>query len=191
MNADAIGQVSAGTDKNVRECPMRVALLFVAALVLAGCKGPRSGGSDGDDAACWPVRPMVLEALEHGAEWEPISAIEADGTIVHLAKGRRPMGRLENDRLVGAGKTVLTCDADRHLSMPGLAGSAGYDAEGAFVEKETRILVTDDGTVVMTSHGAAVFGPDGKGHARVRGATGGARRTAALLVLLSLGGPPG
>lgn len=177
-----------------------VLALVLALVVVSGCRGGSGGASAGanaggaggaDDAACWPVQPMVLEALEHGAEWEPISAIEADGSVVHLAKGRRAMGRLEGDRFV-AGKSTLTCDAERRLSVPGLSAAGGYDAEGAFVEKGVRILVTDDGTVLMTHHGKTVFGPgDGQGHARVRGAHGGGRRTAALLVLLSLGGPPG
>lgn len=173
---------------------MRALLPVVAWLVLSGCRaggaGAGAGGaSGGDDGACWPVQPMVLEALEHGDEWEPISAIEADGSVVHLAKGRRPMGRLEGDKVV-AGKTVLACDAERRLSAPDLASTARYDADGAFVEKGMRILVTDDGTVVMTHHGKRIFGPDAQGHARVRGAHGGGRRTAALLVLMSLGGPP-
>lgn len=179
---------------------MRAGLIFAVVLAVvpvSGCggagRGSGTGGSGGgvdDEAACWPVRPMVLEALEHGAEWEPISAIEADGTVVHVAKGRRPIGRLEHDQLIVKGKTAITCEG-RKLVVPQLAAAGGYDAEGAFVEKGVRILVTDDGTVVMTDHGKPVFGPGAQGHARVRGATGGARRTAALLVLLSLGGPPG
>ncbi len=169
---------------------MRPALLF-ATLLLTACSGRgarTAGAADGD---CWPVRPLRLEALEHGAEWEPMSAVEADGQIVHLAKGRRPMGRLAHDQLLStSGQVVGACNGQYELVFQGAPSSARFDAEGAFVEGEVRIAVTDDGVVHMTSHGKAIFGPGGKGQARVVGPVSEAKRTAALLVLLSLGGPP-
>lgn len=169
-------------------------VVLVTALLLSACggRGARSGsaGTSGD-GACWPVRPLRLDALEHGSEWEPISAVEPDGQIVHLAKGRRPMGHLANDQLVAtSGKVIGACNDHHEFTFQGTASKAHFDAEGAFVEDEVRIFVADDGTVHMTTHGKTVFGPEGKGHARVVGPVSEARRTAALLVLLSLGGPP-
>ena len=166
-------------------------LLFLFALAACG-RGPSAHTPAGAAGACWPVRPLELQALEHGAEWEPMSAVEADGQIVHLAKGRRPMARLDGDRLVGGfGKVAASCNERLEIVLDGKVSGAHYDAEGAFVERGIRIFVADDGVVHMTSHGTKVFGPGGKGQARVQGAVAEARRTAALLVLLSLGGPPG
>lgn len=176
-------------------------VVLLALLVLSACggRGARTG-SDGAggagavstvDGACWPVRPLRLDALEHGNEWEPMSAVEADGQIVHLAKGRRPMGRLVNDQLLAAsGKVVGACNDHHEIVFDGTTSKAHFDAEGAFVEDKVRILVTDDGVVHMTSRGKTIFGSGGKGQARVVGPVSEARRTAALLVLLSLGGPP-
>jgi len=121
-----------------------------------------------------------------------MSVLEADGQLVHLGKGRRPMGRIDRDRVrVGAGEVAFSCNSKLEIVMDGKASDAHYDAAGALVEKDVRIFVADDGLVHMTSHGTQVFGPGGKGQARVVGPVVEARRTAALLVLLSLGGPPG
>ncbi|MBK7402498.1 MAG: hypothetical protein IPJ34_41275 [Myxococcales bacterium] len=174
-------------------------VVLLALLVLSACGGRGArNGSDGAggassavDGACWPVRALRLDALEHGSEWEPMSAVEADGQIVHLAKGRRPMGRLVNDQLLAAsGKVIGACNDHHEIVFDGTTSKARFDAEGAFVENEVRILVADDGVVHMTSRGKTIFGPGGKGQARVVGPVSEARRTAALLVLLSLGGPP-
>lgn len=190
-------------------CPRRRLRAFVAILVASGllfatgcarstyatAGGPRAP-SMGSGGACWPVVPMRLLALEHGREWEPVSELHSDGMMFFVAKsGRPPLGRVVGDSLVDAsGRPQIACAAGGRLMFQGRVVAAGYgpNDELVFQDDGTRIFVGDDGTVFMESRGKPILGPPGSGRGvvRIEGARGPARRTGALLVLLSLGGPP-
>jgi hypothetical protein len=138
---------------------------------------------------------MRLVALEHGRDWEPMSELRSDGMVFFVAKGAKPLGRIVGDSLVDAnGRAQMACAAGGRLMLEGRLVAAGYgpNDELIFHDDGTRIFVADDGTVFMETRGQAIFGPQGRarGVARVEGARGPARRTGALLVLLSLAGPP-
>jgi hypothetical protein len=140
---------------------------------------------------------MRLVALEHGRDWEPISELRSDGMVFSVAKGAKPLGRIVGDSLIDAnGRAQMACAAGGQLVLEGRPVPAGYgpNDELVFQDDGTRIFVADDGTVFMDRMGQSFFGPQGRasgrGVARVEGARGPARRTGALLVLLSLAGPP-
>lgn len=101
------------------------------------------------------------------------------------------MGMIRGDVLHGP-QGQLRCQ-NRQVSM-GPGPGAFYSDRGELVfPHEAVIFVADDGTVFMTMGNRRVFGPNGSGAdgvARVMGPVSTARHTAALLVFLSLGGPP-
>src|SRR6476620_3016167 len=84
---------------------MRPCGVFAVALALSACAS--SGSTPGRgvaSAACWPIVPLQLQALEHGREWEPVSWLAADGTI---SNHHGTIGRLSGDTLtMGAGQAV-------------------------------------------------------------------------------------
>ncbi|MBI2389639.1 MAG: hypothetical protein HYV09_08585 [Deltaproteobacteria bacterium] len=168
------------------------ALVVAVALSVCGCprgandaSGASSNGSSAaaSSNACWPITPLTLEALEHGAEWEPIASLQADGTFVRT-EGRKVIARLANDQLM-LGGDPLTCDAARTVRAGNAVKEAQYDAQDAFVDARTRIFVRDDGEIELTLGGEPMF-DGGKRRARVVGDVVHARRTAELLVLVTL-----
>jgi len=162
-------------------------VLVFLTLLIAGCSprvGPRSAAAN----ECWPVVPLRLEALEHGSEWEPMVWLEADGSV-HHSKSNSNFARITPNRVEFPGDN-LVCNADHSVATTGGPSNMHYDASDALVENDIRIFVRDDGEVEMTSGKTPVFGPNGKGRARVVGDTATARRTAEVLILLALAGPP-
>ncbi len=183
--------------------------MFPAALCVAICvsaigcaTAPTTPGEakNDDAAACWPVVPLELQALEHGREWEPLSKLLADGTITN---GRGPIGRIARDHMTlgkDAGPVLLegTC-AGRDVEMttpfsPNFHARATYTARGELTKVsgfDATIFVADDGLVEarMGHGGKAWFGRPGSGGGviRVVGDVKRARRTAALLVYTTVG----
>ncbi|MGZ3453265.1 MAG: hypothetical protein ACXVEF_26920 [Polyangiales bacterium] len=156
-------------------------------LLLASC-GPRPGANSPTSGACWPVVPLRLDALEHGSEWEPMVWMEADGSV-HHTKTNSAYARVAPDR-VHLGDEDLVCAADRTITATKGASGMRYDASDALFVDPMRIFVRDDGEVEMSQGTAVIFGAGGKGRARVVGDIRAARRTAELLVVLALAGPP-
>ncbi len=165
------------------------------ALVLVAC-GAASSESTAPAASstsaakpCWPVAVMRLSVLEHGSEWEPVAEMQGDGSIYNVTKGRpRFVGRVKDDALLDKHDVPsLVCVHDE-VSSPAAPNMtpARYGQHDELVDKRLQITVADDGTVdVVTGHGAA-----GAPRVRVEGPIARARRTATLLVLTALGGPP-
>ncbi len=155
------------------------------AVVTAACAGHDSSGAATTGAgACLPVVPMRLLVLEHGAEWELVSVLEADGTIVHAKQG--PIDSISADQLWDANRvSSMTCTADRALRVPDQAArSARFDAEVRLIDSDGSALwVAEDGVVHWVRGGRDIMG----GHARFDGAYGEARRTATIVVLATLG----
>jgi hypothetical protein len=131
---------------------------------------------------------MRLLALEHGAEWELMSALAADGTITQTFNKRHPPSfRIERDRLVAGagGAPSLTCDADGVLRMEGTKMTMRFDAQGALTDgNHMRIYVADSGVVEATLGGGEREGR--RPGWRVEGVTPETRRTAELLVFASI-----
>ena len=177
---------------------MRTSGVFAVALALSGCASSSSVASHGAaSAACWPIVPLELQALEHGREWEPVSRLAADGTI---SNPRGTIGRISGDTLtIGAGQVILLsgqCTA-RSATLgsplsPALKMVVSYDERDAFNEvggSGAQITVADDGAVEMKLHaGSALFGRPGSGGGAVRvvGDVRVARRTAELLVFTTV-----
>jgi hypothetical protein len=160
-------------------------LFFV--LLLVGCT-PRPAATSTGTATndCWPVVPLRLDAFEHESEWEPMVWLEADGSV-HHSKGNA-FARVTGDR-AHLGNEDLVCNPDRTVGATGGASGVRYDANDVLLVDAMKIFVRDDGEVEMTDGAQPVFGPGGKGRARVVGDVRGARRTAELLVLIALAGP--
>jgi hypothetical protein len=131
------------------------------------------------------VVPLRLVALEHGKEWEPQVILEDDGSVHNP---RSPaFARIDHDRAETSTGT-LQCDADKSVRLGAKAGLR-YDATDALVSEDIRIYVADDGEVEVKSGSKVLIGKGGGGRARVVGDVKLARRTAEILVLLSLAGP--
>lgn len=178
------------------------AALCPIAAALWGCThsygGPRGGGNPSygpsygpppGGGACWPVAPLQLQALEHGRDFEGIAAVAADGSLLHAKGGS--MGVLRGD-VLQAPNGQMSCQG-RQISIRGRPGAFYSNTDELVIPNEITIFVADDGMVFLTARNRRVFGPPGSGAAgvaRVVGPVAAARRTAELLVLLSLGGPP-
>jgi hypothetical protein len=152
--------------------------------VLMACGGATSNdtahaaNTSTTDGACWPVAPMRLVALEHGAEWEPMAEMTGDGSIYVLKKEKKFFGRVSNDAMLDAHETpVLTC-THREVGLPGNAMKGKYDDHDAYVDGPTTISVGDDGMVTMNGHG--------EGHVKIEGPLPKAKRTAVLLVMAAM-----
>jgi hypothetical protein len=184
--------------------PTHQASLFLCALsvsmIACATASTTPGGTENDEAACWPVVPLELQALEHGREWEPLSNLLGDGTITN---GRGPIGRIANDQMAlgkDGGPVLLEgkC-AGRDVEMttplsPAFHARATYTPRGELTEVSgfgATIFVADDGLVEarMGHGGKAWFGRPGSGGGviRVVGNVKRARRTAALLVYAAVG----
>ena len=177
-----------------------VVALASSAIGCATAPGTPVAANAGDDAACWPVVPLELQALEHGREWEPVSHLLADGTVTNA---RGPFGRIATDHMTigkDGGPVLLEgkC-AGRDVEMtsplmPNFRARATYTERGELTEVsgfDARIFVADDGLVEarLGHRGAAWFGRPGSGGGviRVVGDVKRARRTAALLVYTTVG----
>lgn len=154
-------------------------LSFAACAPASGASAPASSN------ACWPVVPLRLEGLEHGKEWEPQVLLDDDGSV-HNPRGPA-FARIDHDRAETTTGT-MQCDADRSVHLGAKAGLR-YDATDALVSNDIRIYVADDGEVEVKSGAKVLIGNGAGGRARIVGDVKLARRTAELLVLLSLAGP--
>jgi hypothetical protein len=114
--------------------------------------------------------------------------LDADGTV-HRSKEKSAFARVTPNRVEFPGDNLI-CNVGHSVTTTGGPSDMHYDASDALVESDIRIFVRDDGEVEMTSGKAMLFGPSGKGRARVVGDIAGARRTAEVLVLLALAAPP-
>ena len=131
---------------------------------------------------------MQLLALEHGQEWEPMSALRSDGVVEQWVNKRAPAGqfRLEGDRLLAADGTLkLSCTSDGRVVTEGTTTVLHFDAGDA--------LVGDDGSRIFVSERGEVEVSFGRGRRprseiplRVTGVSATTRRTAALLVLATI-----
>ena len=177
---------------------MRTSGVFAVALALSGCASSGSMASGGGAfAACWPIVPLELQALEHGREWEPVSRLAADGTI---SNPRGTIGRISGDTLtIGAGQVIFLagqCTGRRATVgsplSPALKMVVSYDERDVFNEvggSGARITVADDGAVEMqigTGHPVLGRAGSGGGAVRVVGDVRVARRTAELLVFTTV-----
>jgi hypothetical protein len=172
------------------------AVAFALGCATAAGPGDRASGL-GADALCWPIVALHLQALEHGREWEPISTLNVDGTI---ANRRGTLGRIAADHFtIGTDPTPVLegqCrDRDVEITSPlssGLKMLARYTDGDELVEltgHRAHVRVGDDGLVDATLDGGRrLFGPPGSGGGVVRvvGDLRRARRTAALLVFVSV-----
>jgi hypothetical protein len=163
-------------------------MTFVRWLVLAviGCGGASPSGPASPSTtsppttagACIPVVPLRLLVLEHGREWEPIAALQADGVVLRAKGGA--MGRIANDQVTDmSGQPVFTC-VGSELRVPGQTPTARFEPNGDLVDKVIRIHVEPTGEIFMVTGGHP---PQSMG--RVEGPQQ-SPRTAAVLVLLTL-----
>jgi hypothetical protein len=153
-----------------------------------GCGGSSANTSEsattnrnatGANDVCWPVAPMRLVALEHGAEWEPIAEMTGDGSIYSLKKGGRKFaGRVSNDALLDAHETPSLSCVHREVGLPGVTNKGHYDMDDTYVDGPTRISIGDDGMVALNGRS--------DGHVKIEGPLPKGRRTAVLLVIAAL-----
>lgn len=163
-------------------------LPWIAFVVLASCGGPAStqttpsstgsATATASDFPCWPVAPMQLLALEHGAEWVPIAEIQGDGWIYNTKKERHFVARVSNDALLDMHDVPnMTC-IHREIDIAGGQNKGHYDASDAYVDARTRIEVGDDGMVTLNGSAPKSV--------KVVGVVPKTRRTAVLLVIAAL-----
>ena len=163
--------------------PRAFVSLLAACGGLVACGGGSEGARSPSSGACLPIAPMRLLALEHRREWEPVSALAADGTISQrISKRASPTFRLQGDRLLAAGAPSMTCTPDGVLHIDGMREVMRFDGQGALVTSDgMRIFVADSGAVDFAMAGRSRAMPW-----RVEGVTPQTRRTAEILVLATV-----
>jgi len=125
---------------------------------------------------------MRLLVLEHGTEWEPISELRADGTIVHGKRG--VIGGIGAEQLWDRDhQSVMWCAPDRTIQLKAQGPMAHFDASDRFIDNDGSVLFVGDDGVVHWIRG----GKDILGNARFEGGYASAKRTAALVVMATLG----
>jgi len=158
---------------------MIAAMRWFAIAALAGCGGASATGS-GSGGPCLPIAPMRLLVLEHGAEWEPTIELRADGSLV---RDNGVVGRIEADQVYGKdGRLKMTC-AGRSISVGsgGQGVKATFDGDALVDADGSRLFVDDQGGVHWMRGGKDILG-----EARFDGRWRPARRTAAIVVLVTL-----
>jgi len=134
------------------------------------------------------VTPLALQALDHGTEWKAIVWLDAAGSI-HHSKSAEPIGRLANDR-ADLGDGNMICKPSGVVSIPGSESDARYGSDDALELGAARIYVSDAGEVEFREGDRDILGTKTTGKVRVTGDVKKARRTAEILVLLAIAGPP-
>ncbi|CAN5138967.1 hypothetical protein BH09MYX1_BH09MYX1_05370 [soil metagenome] len=128
---------------------------------------------------------MQLLALEHGAEWEPIATLAADGSVSTSRKHDAIAFLIAADEVRDAkGVAKFTCDTTRTLHVVSSPLSMHFDASDALVgdgNDTSRIFVADSGDVEVT-----LGGPSRTMPWKVTGASRATRRTAELVVLVAM-----
>jgi hypothetical protein len=169
----------------------RMLLLFVCAACAPACRASLPAAAAlqplvPEKTVCWPVVPLRLEALDHKTDWKPQAVLDADGSI-HNPQGPA-FGRIVADDAETSGD-ALRCDPYKTVHLNSKAAFHYDDADALVSEKGAerwiRIFIADDGEVEV-NNGGILVGPTAERRARVVGDVRRARRTAALLVLLSL-----
>jgi hypothetical protein len=161
------------------------ALCSIAAFA-AGCTP--GAATPSPSGHCWVVVPLTLEVLSGGSTWKPIVWLDAAGEL-HHSKRREPFGRLAADR-ADLGDGNMMCHADGVVKIPGSESDARYGSDDALELGTARIFVADDGEVAFRQGERDMLGERTKGKVRVTGDVKKARRTAELMVLLAIAGPP-
>jgi hypothetical protein len=122
--------------------------------------------------------PLRLLVLEHGREWEPIAALQADGVVLHAKGGA--VARIANDQVTGMqGQPMFQC-VNGELRVAGHPQAARFEPNGDLVDPMMRIHVEPSGEVFMATGGHP---PQSMG--RVEGPQQ-SPRTAAVLLLVTL-----